>query len=140
MWGFPHFRPLLLYPHTPGHHAPNGVRIRIRSGLALARNRRTRAVGELTHWSDDAQRAQERLEAKRVALGIGTRGEHARGAIQRGGRRVRCAGTDGSDGCGYSTKIRTFSGRRLRKHACPECGGRLRPANWAGFDQRGKSR
>lgn len=97
-------------------------------------------MGELTHWSDDAQRAQERLEAKRAALGYGTRAEHARGAIRRGGRRVRCSGTDGTDGCGYSTKLRTFSGRRLRTVGCPECGGRLRPANWAGFDLHAKER
>lgn len=79
--------------------------------------------------------AQERLISKRAALGIGTRSDHARAAIQRGGKWVRCAGEDGeSAGCGYRAKLRTSRLRRLRQVACPECHGRLRPRGWPGFD------
>jgi hypothetical protein len=81
------------------------------------------------------EKGQRALEAKRVAAGVGTRGEHARAAIRRRGIRVRCSGEkDDVRGCGYQGRARTSRLRRLRRHACPTCQGRLRPASWPGFD------
>lgn len=71
--------------------------------------------------------AQARVIEQRVKQGIATRSDHARRAIRRSGRRVRC------ENCGERTRVRTWRGRRLRHFGCPDCGGRLRPETWPGF-------
>lgn len=105
-------------------------------------------MGNATHVGDTRPFAEARAAWKaltpeqqlRLKTGKAHRSDHARAAIVRGGRRVRCAGfdvtADPADGgpCGYRTKLRTHSGRRLRTYACPQCHGRLRPENWAGWD------
>lgn len=87
-------------------------------------------------WTEEAEAASRRLIERRIEQGIGSRGDHARRGIGRGGRRVRCAGStlDGSDACGWRGKLRTSRRRRLRHIPCPGCGGQVRPANWPGFD------
>jgi len=82
-------------------------------------------MGELTpaEW----QAVQERLEAKKVANGTAGPGGHARLAARRRGRLVRCTE------CGWKGKQQSGYGRRLRHIGCPDCGGRLHVANWAGF-------
>lgn len=79
-------------------------------------------------FTPEAEAAHQRTIAKRVALGIATRSDHAQKAISKRGRRVRC------EECGYRTRARTSRMRRLRNIGCPDCGARLRPETWAGFD------
>lgn len=85
----------------------------------------------MERWDRETQRAldaaNQRLIAARIRQGIATRQDHARNAILRRGRRVRCVD------CGHEERLQTWSGRRLRQHACADCGGRLRPRNWPGF-------
>ena len=82
-----------------------------------------------------AKAGDARIRQRRVEQGIGTVADHARSAIRRRGRKVRCAGEDGrGPGCGYEGYARTWAGRRLKSLGCPECSGRLRPRNWPGFD------
>lgn len=88
-------------------------------------------MGDLTRLDGYAElvKADERIRAARVAMGIGTRRDHARKAIRRNGIRVRCVD------CDHEERVVTWSGRRLRTLGCAECGGRLRPARWPGFAQ-----
>jgi hypothetical protein len=66
------------------------------------------------------------------ALGL-ERKRHAKKAIARGGLRVVCNGENDEGGCGFTVKLKTWRGRRLRSHCCPHCGGRLRPVSYAGL-------
>lgn len=86
-------------------------------------------MGDLTRLDREAlARGDAAIARRRLEQGIGTRTDHARTAIRRGGRRVRCTV------CGWRGKLRTGAGRRLRHVGCPECDGRLHVENWTGFE------